>query len=212
MKTKPNRETFGFTLIELLVVIAIIGLLAALAIPAVSKALLKGQMLGTLNNMRQLHLATTQCDLDFLTSRNTNHAWPGPTTLTGHVPTYAAWYQKLTNGYLTDTDFHKMMAAPGVAALGAGVAPTGGATPNVALTLYQVGNAPDTFPFLVTRNWELDSTPSFRGPPTPPPYGINGFIIMRKGGDGTIFKGHFATNATLTIIATNNIATSPEAT
>src|SRR2546430_10353163 len=112
MTINANKPS-AFTLIELLVVIAIIAILAAFAVPALTSALAKAQMSGTMNNARQLYLAQFQMSNDGASTGDPSLAWPGD--MTGGPPASLQAYCDLlvTKGYLKAGDVGKLLNAPG---------------------------------------------------------------------------------------------------
>jgi type II secretory pathway pseudopilin PulG len=111
MKIKTHKFFSAFTFIELLVLIAIIAILVALAAPALTSALNKTQMTGTMNNERQLYLAQFQMSNDGAATGDTTSAWPGdlpnlPTTVSGYLNVLC------NKGYLKGADAIKLMNAP----------------------------------------------------------------------------------------------------
>ena len=192
---KQRERISAFTLIELLVVIAIIAILAALAVPALTSALAKAQMSGTMNNARQLYLAQFQMSNDGTATGDASSAWPGDLpTVPGALDVYMNVL--LAKGYLKGGDVLKLMNAPGVN-LTANVVP---GTPdtiaftagNAAIKVYLVKDGdPSNAIFAASHNYIYNTALLAANVP----YGTKGFIVMHKGGDGAVLKEGQATLA-----------------
>lgn len=187
---KLIKRLTAFTLIELLVVISIIAILASLALPAITGALVRGQMTQSVNNMKQLHLVAQQIALDGSTSGDTNLAWPGD------LPTksWASWAGIVTsNGYMTISDLTKMCSASGVTASSNTIlASTAGS--NRAVIAYQVSDTSDSAVVLFSSSNFTNVSPFTAPLATAKPYGNKGFVVFRKGGDGAVLQANQSTN------------------
>jgi prepilin-type N-terminal cleavage/methylation domain-containing protein len=179
-----KNDSSAFTLIELLVVIAIIAVLASFAVPAITSALTKGQLVGTVNNARQYYLAGYQNALDGNSNADPNYSWPGD--YNPAVTTLSAYSSKLvTNQYLKTGDLAKLLSGPGAIVGATSTTDTSGVT-TVTLTgtpglkVYEIkdGDSANAI-FAVSANYTYNTALTA----TASPFGDKGFVVMRKGGD-----------------------------
>jgi prepilin-type N-terminal cleavage/methylation domain-containing protein len=167
-----RNSSAAFTLIELLVVISIIAILAALAVPALTNALTKGQLTGTMNNARQLYLAGFQMATDGAANSDPNYSWPGDGTPPASLAAYCT--KLVQNDYLKAGDLQKILNAPGAACTvrtsGSGSTASVELSGTSALKVYLIQDVNPSNTIFAA------------------PYVDKGFVIMRKGGDAGTFK------------------------
>ena len=184
------RRTSGFAWTEMLVALFILIVLLVLVVPQFvcflpTHTLVRGQMIQTLSNMKQLHLATQQMALDGITTGNTNLGWPGDTG-----GTFTNWARHLVPEYLGTNDFRKLLSAPGRIVQTEGLP----AMNEGALLVYAVStNSPGNTLFLSTANFTNTATGGILDT-NALPYRNKGLVIFHRDGTGAILRPKDATN------------------
>jgi type II secretory pathway pseudopilin PulG len=175
----------AMTRLELVVVLTIATILVSLAVPAFTSNMCSlGPFTRTLNNARQLLLASSQMANDGVSTGDANLGWPGDLASKSIKPvtTASSYVQTLMkNGYLKPNDVIKITAAPGIP-FWDGHGEFDDAT-HLAFKVYRVTKVDgDSAIFAATRNFTYGSRLSA----TQAPFQEKAFVVVQKGGSALI--------------------------
>jgi len=180
---KLIKRLTAFTLIELLVVISIIAILASLALPAITGAIAKAQMGQALSNARQIYTATLTAVGDAASTGSTNFGWPGDVTAITTVQQFADML--ITNDFLKAQDVAKVFSAAGMPRISSTTNTVIINAANSAFKIYKIADAdPGVAVFITTQNLNTFGSELT----TNLPFKENGFVLVRKAGDGAVYK------------------------
>jgi prepilin-type N-terminal cleavage/methylation domain-containing protein len=190
----------GFTLIELLVVIAIIAILAAILVPAVSDALLRGRLTQVMSNGKNIYTALFAKEMeDAVFMRIAPYARYGGSLNISNMEftTTTEYFQWVVTSGVMNVEF-AFFAAPGVPPTSGTNAANFTAQNNAWAAGAGIGEAtPDGTPMLFTRNLQITALSQVRtdqpidlptvlptavGNRENSPFGDKAMVIVFKGG------------------------------
>ena len=198
MKKSPRA---GFTLIELLTVIAIIGILAAILIPAVAGVKKKAGQATSANNLKQIHLAHSNFQINGSRSRALKQGvWSSNSPNQANSPAdfakALAWYADLNDAALyyisSAEDVATLDLIPMVVFQGTGDERTvdpdfSSAEDEISYEMARISpNAPSTTPLAWTKGLQNDGT--WEEDPQNSPWGPDGGHVIFAGGNVEFFK------------------------
>ncbi|MDD5349358.1 MAG: type II secretion system protein [Chthoniobacteraceae bacterium] len=197
------RPVNGMTLVELVVILALIFILVSLSFPTQHTGLVKGQLIQAMSNERQIHMAAMSMATDGAANFDASLGWPGDLKANGRIATLSDYVNLLVrNDYLKPGDL-KVFSAAGIKAYPNGKLTSGSnGVLSPAFTeensAFKVFLAKDKDPaetvFLTTKNYRYNSDLS---DPNAKPFGDRGFVVLRKGGDASVYKKQQARNIQL---------------
>ena len=167
--------------------VLVLPLLAAILIPAVSKARTSAGMVATISNGAHIYKSVFAGQMDAVALNGEAAAWPPK----GQYRTSTEYFIHLVESGIMTVSYD-FFAAPGIPPAKSTDARDFKAENNAWRLVLGLQDAPEGTPFLFTRNYDPGTWPSGDSPMVlndTPPFGRQGVVVVMKGGSAFSIRG-----------------------